>query len=150
MRGTEPPCHTHSGGGWITPARAGNRSIQSMIGFTTRDHPRACGEQRGYICVCVKVLGSPRACGEQKKRNPPCSIVWGSPPRVRGTGEPGAPGEIAYRITPARAGNSSTCPSNRPPSWDHPRACGEQPLKECECPRRPGSPPRVRGTGLCV
>ena len=70
----------------------------------------------------------------------------GSPPRVRGTGKPARRSGATYRITPARAGNSTSKKLKSSKVEDHPRACGEQSdgrgLGEVHC----GSPPRVRGT----
>ena len=69
----------------ITPACAGNRSMQITTSITLEDHPRVCGEQN-------------------VKTN---SAEWaeGSPPRVRGTGRVRRPPVSAVGITPACAGN---------------------------------------------
>ena len=53
------------------------------------------------------------------------------------------------RITPACAGNSWRRRSYRGLRWDHPRVCGEQPAHHGPDHGPQGSPPRVRGTGLC-
>ncbi len=111
----------------ITPARAGNSGPIGPWIPCSPDHPRACGEQM-----------------------PPCgSGIWatGSPPRVRGTALCSISGAAAYRITPARAGNSPPFPPVPPPNEDHPRACGEQLRIELLDLGPVGSPPRVRGTG---
>ena len=69
----------------ITPARAGNRPCGSPALPAPGDHPRACGEQVGFISKIPTQIGSP--------------------PRVRGT----AYGDYYVMsnkgITPARAGN---------------------------------------------
>ena len=87
-----------------------------------------CGEQRTWI---------PLSC-----RNP------GSPPRVRGTvtlaSVPGSP----VGITPACAGNRVSDRTSQHLSEDHPRVCGEQPIRKNLPNSRIGSPPRVRGTAL--
>ena len=89
----------------ITPARAGKTLAVIGVDRFHGDHPRACGEN----CTSVG-------------RSPPSG---GSPPRVRGkrafkmnlvTGE---------RITPARAGKTSTEAMQKINAEDHPRACGE-------------------------
>ena len=98
------------------------------------------------MAALAKASDHPRACGEQPRTLLPVRRPPGSPPRVRGTvGQPdmllGHPG-----ITPARAGNR--CPSSprARKAWDHPRACGEQRYTIAQTRRKPGSPPRVRGT----
>ncbi len=90
----------------ITPARAGNRFSMVCIIVRGWDHPRACGEQRPVILQGLVKLGSP--------------------PRVRGTGPDTRIHTQAYRITPARAGNSTAGYTS----------------SRMTC----GSPPRVRGT----
>ncbi len=90
----------------ITPARAGNRRVHQAGRIHTWDHPRACGEQRD----------ASRADGH----------LLGSPPRVRGTAPAKSFLRLPKRITPARAGNSSTKTSRTEDNQDHPRACGEQ------------------------
>ena len=110
----------------ITPACAGNSAFSLRGNRIMGDHPRVCGEQMGWV---PKVMEVP-----------------GSPPRVRGTDKPTQLAFAHKRITPACAGNSF--PSTEPvsPLQDHPRVCGEQPFLHPQPLRRPGSPPRVRGT----
>ena len=48
-------------------------------------------------------------------------------------------------ITPAHAGNTSLCIFHCVGFWDHPRACGEYPLRLVILPHFRGSPPRMRG-----
>ena len=53
-------------------------------------------------------------------------------------------------IIPARAGSSVHMTPRRSCTWDHPRACGEQPsVPISSCPQL-GSSPRVRGAGVRV
>ena len=109
----------------ITPARAGKTRCPRAGGFTTPDHPRACGEN-GIV---------------------PGGAIFsqGSPPRVRG--KPDAQGSFVCPrgITPARAGKTLKCEREKLKQGDHPRACGENVFNQA--PRRLdfGSPPRVRG-----
>ena len=113
----------------ITPACAGKSVLLQSGSVVNGDHPRVCGEKGG---------------GGDASRD-----ELGSPPRVRGkverlTNEKHLPG-----ITPACAGKSSSVRTTSAVRWDHPRVCGE---KLMLCHRlRPGrgSPPRVRGKGLC-
>ena len=51
----------------------------------------------------------------------------------------------AYGITPACAGKRAGCTIARPPSWDHPRVCGEKVFAVLCAASAVGSPPRVRG-----
>ena len=109
----------------IIPARAGSRTSVAATGASTRDHPRACGEQATSLPV--------------RKENS------GSSPRVRGAG-----GQEARRIRrggiiPARAGSSFAEYARRVGARDHPRACGEQAFDACFTALSPGSSPRVRG-----
>ena len=110
----------------ITPACAGNRSLQFERYATVRDHPRVCGEQ-AYIFG--RLL-----------------LVWGSPPRVRGTDLPIGFCSLRQRITPACAGNSTWYDTSIHTLWDHPRVCGEQATLSHKLAASQGSPPRVRGT----
>ena len=76
--------------------------------------------------------------------------LQGSPPRVRGTDHIYALPYQIPRITPARAGNRSSCVIGFSKRQDHPRACGEQSDPAQKVGIRQGSPPRVRGTGLLI
>ena len=48
-------------------------------------------------------------------------------------------------ITPADAGKTCYAHAVRPPSWDHPRGCGENLQIVAQAALMPGSPPRMRG-----
>ena len=126
VRGTESALLVPYSDYRITPARAGNSwTAPGRIG-RSRDHPRACGEQKNeYILRLAKL---------------------GSPPRVRGTDYNKKGGTKGDDITPARAGNRYRRPVCGGIWRDHPRACGEQfCLLICKLGGG-GSPPRVRGT----
>ena len=56
----------------------------------------------------------------------------------------------SMRITPACAGNRYSCLFIKTFSRDHPRVCGEQPNYPLAPNPVKGSPPRVRGTVLCI
>ena len=49
------------------------------------------------------------------------------------------------RITPAHAGKTTLLAGKRTRAADHPRACGENHLRETAARRAVGSPPRMRG-----
>ena len=86
MRGTENVNLATVGYYRITPAHAGNRLSACNSSDFTRDHPRTCGEQNGYIAQEVPEEGSP--------------------PHMRGTDERTRQLWVDGRITPAHAGNS--------------------------------------------
>ena len=52
------------------------------------------------------------------------------------------------RITPACAGNRGQQAFRVIAGEDHPRVCGEQASSSLQRTTNPGSPPRVRGTGI--
>jgi len=110
----------------ITPAHAGNTCLFSSRIFSTRDHPRACGEHKPQ----------PKAAASKP----------GSPPRMRGTRDQQNLGGWQPRITPAHAGNTSGSSESSGFGKDHPRACGEHDnIDDCGN-NTGGSPPRMRGT----
>ncbi len=74
------------------------------------------------------------------------SLPWGSSPRVRGTPLLSFPGTLRPGIIPACAGNTVCCHSLFGSWWDHPRVCGEHPVREITVSFAMGSSPRVRGT----
>ncbi len=110
---------------WITPACAGNTHRHHETESAPEDHPRLCGE----YCLSLPLL----------------MCLKGSPPPVRGIPAFPAILPLAFRITPACAGNTiikSVSPSQ---VQDHPRLCGEYYLKESSHVVMAGSPPPVRG-----
>ncbi len=110
----------------ITPAHAGNSYYYVGKNFYQKDHPRACGEQRGIYEFQQDEVGSP--------------------PRMRGTAAHVRCSFPSLGITPAHAGNRRCCSGSPAGSRDHPRACGEQNLVKPMLPDIEGSPPRMRGT----
>ena len=93
----------------ITPAHAGKTFGQSVLDTETKDHPRACGENR---LALVRV-----------------HCRKGSPPRMRGKRRVEFTVIRTSRITPAHAGKTMFTNSFFPSLKDHPRACGENILK---------------------
>ena len=111
----------------IIPARAGSSEHLAVGDVALEDHPRACGEQGVVV--------------------PPPRVRVGSSPRVRGAVWCRFAGRLSLRIIPARAGSRGLQQAVYLRFWDHPRACGEQGIKEGRRGSREGSSPRVRGAG---
>ena len=150
----------------ITPARAG-KTLRSSTSLNARwDHPRACGENAaeffspldnlritparagktrvpGY--TAIRRTDHPRACGENRLSSCVSWQPFGSPPRVRGKRLSSCRKRSAARITPARAGKTSSQDRLSRRGEDHPRACGENKAGVLQSVDGSGSPPRVRG-----
>ena len=109
----------------ITPARAGKTMMRFFPSTNSRDHPRACGEN--------KIVDDSEI--QQK----------GSPPRVRGKRPEWLDDFVRQRITPARAGKTEIEYCSVMAWKDHPRACGENGKTGRKSVWTKGSPPRVRG-----
>ena len=109
----------------ITPARAGKTNRSRCSPARREDHPRACGEN------------------STTRRDKSSGI--GSPPRVRGKPDNTEVRLTGVRITPARAGKTSTTTPLYLLSTDHPRACGENMSTAFLLVHKLGSSPRVRG-----
>ena len=128
VRGTRQAAQPPRLCGRIIPARAGNTLHGEHARKESPDHPRACGEH------IIRLITGGR--------------VDGSSPRVRGTRFHTGPRTYAWRIIPARAGNTFAVPKCGDPSADHPRACGEHTFERVLFMLPTGSSPRVRGTPL--
>ncbi len=90
----------------IIPARAGTRRRGVGASRSSRDHPRACGDQRSRMWSLT---------------------VWaGSSPRVRGPADRRTRRRAGRRIIPARAGTRPNIAPLDAVGRDHPRACGDQ------------------------
>ena len=112
----------------ITPACAGKTAEPVRKRLRFLDHPRVCGENRGYLF-------------EHNGRK-------GSPPRVRGKQTVGKREAVHRGITPACAGKTEREPHAKAGCLDHPRVCGENPESALRPLLPEGSPPRVRGKHL--
>ena len=112
----------------ITPACAGKSCSSLSISYSTRDHPRVCGEKLHL---------------QQGGRS-----NIGSPPRVRGKGGTRLYAKTKDRITPACAGKSKFFKWFISMTTDHPRVCGEKSTLPSASGCLLGSPPRVRGKVL--
>ena len=78
-----------------------------------------------------------------------CASRTGSPPRMRGKVCTYSATEHGYGITPAYAGKRTE--KNHPVRMrkDHPRVCGEKFVRNACSVIVWGSPPRMRGKGIC-
>ncbi len=108
------------------PALAGNSLDLFRQVPASAVHPRACGEQRVYIC-CIRLLP-------------------GSSPRLRGTDNIRILALGSHRFIPALAGNRAHVYADADLTPVHPRACGEQEREPKAGWKRFGSSPRLRGT----
>ncbi len=126
--------------GAVHPGRQQRRHLGTI--------PAGAGSS-GRSCSLLWWAGDhPRGCGEQQTRVPGEALHAGPSPRVRGAGaQPGPPAPRAGTI-PAGAGSSGPWCGPRPPAWDHPRGCGEQPIVTVESALDMGPSPRVRGADL--
>ena len=109
----------------ITPAHAGKTGTRLWCTAGSADHPRACGENDPAIDI------------ENDE--------YGSPPRMRGKLCEVFVARVAARITPAHAGKTLAAKQRHSKDSDHPRACGENRLRQHRKRRAFGSPPRMRG-----
>ena len=82
---------------------------QILFDLNTKDHPRLCGE-KFYL---LAILHGSR----------------GSPPPMRGKGSLNWYGHFSCGITPAYAGKSEDLFYAEVVEEDHPRLCGEKPLR---------------------
>ena len=109
MRGKEYGKLVEIDGDRITPAYAGKSLFVYNLFPEFEDHPRLCGEKDGVAAEKT--------------------LPWGSPPPMRGK-EYGKVVEIdGDRITPAYAGKRKWQTIYEIGDEDHPRLCGEKPLK---------------------
>ena len=125
MRGARKrPAQQQLAGG-IIPAYAGSTRRARARRGPWRDHPRVCGEHTIAFSWNGEKLGSsPRMRGAR---------VLAKRPRSSG------------RIIPAYAGSTSACVTRTRASRDHPRVCGEHPLRWHTPTSMQGSSPRMRG-----
>ena len=128
MRGAGPDDAAVRGHRGIIPACAGSSRGLQWRGLHRRDHPRVCGEQWALTCAVTAHSGSS--------------------PRVRGAVAGAVAEGPGDGIIPACAGSSSLRHPAQSAAWDHPRACGEQPMFAFGCSVQSGSSPRVRGAGV--
>ena len=125
VRGKAGPNSAHNAASGITPAYAGKRLEYLVNPFSSKDHPRVCGEK--------------------PVQRPSHGVVRGSPPRMRGKVSAVDVGKLMPGITPAYAGKSRWQKFRCHHLWDHPRVCGEKAGLYHPSNVKMGSPPRMRG-----
>ena len=126
MRGTRSGFIRGSVPSGIIPAYAGNTCIRQRQPFSSRDHPRVCGE---HVRRVIR--------GRRRK---------GSSPRMRGTQSTSSKSDYCRGIIPAYAGNTQSNTMRGASVWDHPRVCGEHLVTYPLVLVSRGSSPRMRGT----
>ena len=110
---------------FVSPAYAG-KSRECARGLTrARNHPRMCGEKKAGTWLDDEIRGSP--------------------PHVRGKESIAVGIGDGIGITPACAGKRAAHSFQAVPPWDHPRMCGEKPVRMHTRTISAGSPPHVRG-----
>ena len=127
MRGKEDRVYGKAHAEGITPAYAGKSLQKGRQDKFRRDHPRVCGEKPLVDQHFTQIPGSP--------------------PRMRGKGRCHHLVILVYGITPAYAGKSVFHGFGAVEIQDHPRVCGEKPLRSSATRCGTGSPPRMRGKG---
>ena len=133
----------------ITPACAGKSLPRKPEWRMCRDHPRVCGEKIPAEIILRPIRGSPpRVRG---KVSSTCRLISaiGITPACAGKGSADSFACGGGGITPACAGKKKWPRGLRTLSRDHPRVCGEKAGKNVSISLPLGSPPRVRGKGLC-
>ena len=125
MRGAHRKIQLQSLGPGIIPAYAGSTHPRLPAIAQRGDHPRVCGEHSNSLCLFF--------------------MASGSSPRMRG-----APAlEALYchlmRIIPAYAGSTTRETFRETLHEDHPRVCGEHPVRASSTSFATGSSPRMRG-----
>ena len=105
MRGTQGAHVPHRRTAGIIPAYAGNTSPSRSANPMAKDHPRVCGEHKGFYGHALE--------------------AWGSSPRMRGTLSEERNVDNKTGIIPAYAGNTRKRRPTENGLGDHPRVCGE-------------------------
>ena len=129
MRGKAVRCAVRKSCRRITPAYAGKSLPSLPPAGTAEDHPRLCGEKFSFLV-------------------PPFWAV-GSPPPMRGKVSIADNYCLDRGITPAYAGKRSSTSFRISSYQDHPRLCGEKTNGTLETWSQLGSPPPMRGKGIC-
>ena len=126
MRGTPLAKEVAGARTGIIPAHAGNTPDGIPSHPSSRDHPRTCGEHG----TCVHAMFE----------------KWGSSPHMRGTLRMRRKLNVAGRIIPAHAGNTTGLFAPVMMRRDHPRTCGEHLRRKASWHSSAGSSPHMRGT----
>ena len=130
LRGTVSPIRSRELRWRFSPAPAGNGVSMVSTTGTPPVQPRACGERLTSTRFWILLIGSA--------------------PRLRGTGAVWLELLARDRFSPAPAGNGVGPGRVRPAGPVQPRACGERARPPLAGDARPGSAPRLRGTGPVI
>ena len=124
----------------------GTRRVVKIVEFRAGIIPAYAGNTQTRQTRHPKQWDHPRVCGEHWFRGLPGSIAGGSSPRMRGTPFFVLPLCRVYGIIPACAGNTRRILCGYRGNGDHPRVCGEHPVRNTTTEPVLGSSPRMRGT----
>ena len=125
MRGAPGERGRGAGGQRIIPADAGSTMPIHASSPLCWDHPRGCGEHPLVQNVRVGQIGSS--------------------PRMRGAPQTAPDDRLGRGIIPADAGSTSQYYLRANTYEDHPRGCGEHPMRVIAFAGGGGSSPRMRG-----
>ena len=146
LRGTVHHAKIENSTRRFIPAPAGNSPAGHCASSSIRFIPAPAGNSPKPGAARRRPTVHPRACGEQPALHVNDVLYDGSSPRLRGTVNAERPYSGESRFIPAPAGNSFR--DFEVDGWVpvHPRACGEQLLREAPASLLSGSSPRLRGT----
>ena len=119
--------------------------FRERLKFRIRFSPARAGNTLGYGSFMDSQPVQPRACGEYIRQPPAPPVVCGSAPRVRGIPVQSTGKVVAFRFSPARAGNTHGRGAAGGVRSVQPRACGEYITQGRRKSISVGSAPRVRG-----
>ena len=139
-------CQRHQGS---PPPMRGKAQKQACESFNDRITPAYAGKSRLLRCSRSDHRDHPRLCGEKLVALHLTSWEQGSPPPMRGKACASSITKSSWRITPAYAGKSGTAAMKGNDMPDHPRLCGEKLRGACIFCAAGGSPPPMRGKGIC-
>ena len=110
-----------------------------------RNIPAYAGKTVTLSMRCCVKTEHPRVCGENVYDAEACSYYRGTSPRMRGKLKSGPVHPGATRNIPAYAGKTFSPPENPHDPPEHPRVCGENPLRAAAKRSISGTSPRMRG-----
>ena len=122
------------------PAYAGKTAESEIVSYAASEHPRVCGENRCSQAQFQTPRGtSPRMRGKRMLRNRRTS------PRMRGKPTQSMATMKQGGNIPAYAGKTLRQVAAQVIHAEHPRVCGENPIRRVRLNPRGGTSPRMRG-----